>query len=225
MKKIFSIAFLLLISQIFTESTSAINVTSHAWVQMNCNGWTFPPLTIYWNRWWHIWDRLNTSREGIISSNSEVSVFIDSNKLNVPNWWVQVSNYVPSAGQFYSIWNNNLTTLNLPNLVPSDRDRAIWQVVFKIRRMFVGSNNTYAFNWPYIYSPFTWAVPVQTNLWNLNKKFDPSTLTADEECMTIVPRWCWDWAVDAQQGEQCDAGAQNWQPGSSCSATCTNIVV
>lgn len=224
MKKI-----LLFILTLFTfinlDSVFAINITTHNSIQTNCNWWIFPPLTIYWNDWYHLWDRLNASWEWLISSNSEVSVYINSNKINIPNWWVQVSNYVPSAWPFYAVWNNNLTTLNIPNLVPADRDQPIAQIVYKIRRMYTWSNNTYNYNWNYIYSPFTWAIPIQTNLWNLNRNFDPSTLTADEECIAIVPRWCWDWVLDVSNWEQCDPNdpSSTWFWTSWCSTTCQPI--
>jgi hypothetical protein len=111
---------------LFVSNAFALIINSHSAIETNCDGWVFWPLVIYWTDWYHLWDYLDASREWIISSSSEVSTYIDSNKLNIPNGWVQVSNYVPSPGPFYAIWNNNLTSLNLANLVPADRNRPIW---------------------------------------------------------------------------------------------------
>lgn len=221
MKKLFLLAtFIVLIA--FSNSWFALNVTTHSSIQTSCNWWTFAPITIYGTDGYHLWDRLNASWEWIISRNSEVSVYINSGKLNVPDSWVQVSSYVPSAGQFYSVWNNGLTTLNTTNLVPADRDQPIAQIVYKIRRMYVWSSNTFGFIWDYIFSPFTWIIPIQTSLWNLNKQFDPSTVTQDDECIAIVPRWCWDWVLDTIEWEQCDpndASHTGWWT-IWCSAAC-----
>lgn len=187
MKKILLCIFLFLGS---LHSAFALNVTTHSSIQSSCDGGIFPPLVIYGTGTYHLWDYINTSREGIVSGNSEVSVFIQGGKVNIPNGWVQVSNYMPNAGQFYTVWNNQLTGLNLPALVPSDRDTPVAQIVYRMRRMFVGANNTYNFGGAYTYANFTGNTPLQTSLGNLNKNFDPSTFSTDNECIAIVPRWC-----------------------------------
>ncbi|MDD2916753.1 MAG: hypothetical protein PHH70_02820 [Candidatus Gracilibacteria bacterium] len=207
----------------YFHSALALNITTHSSFQTSCDGGTFPPMIIYGTDKYHLWDYLNTSREGIISSLSEVSVYTPGGKMNIPNGWVQSSNYMPSSGQYYAVWNNQLSGLNLSSLVPSDRDTPVAQVVYRIRRMFVGANNTYNFGGSYVYSNYTGGTPAQTTLGNLNKSFDPSTLTTDSECISILPRWCGDGVLDAANGEQCDLGTQNGQPGSACSATCTII--
>lgn len=174
----------------FFHSAFALNITSHSGIQENCDGGTFSPLVIYGTDTVHLWDYLNASGEGLISSNSEVSVYVRGNKANIPNGWVQVSNYMPSAGQFYSIWNNQLAGLNLPSLVPADRDTPVAQVVYRVRRMYTGENNTYNFNGNYTYANFTGGIPVQTSLGAVSKSFDLSTVHVDNECISIVPRWC-----------------------------------
>jgi len=172
------------------HSAFALNITSHSSIQTNCDGGTFPPLVIYGADTYHLWDYINTVKEGIVSSNSEVSVYVQNNKVNIPDGWVQVSNYMPSAGQFYTVWNNQLSGLNIPALVPSDRDTPVAQVVYRVRRMLTGGNNTYNFGGSYTYANFTGNTPTQINLGSLNKNFDPSTLYVDNECMSIIPRWC-----------------------------------
>lgn len=187
----------------FFHSAFALNIMSHSSIQTNCDGGTFPPLVIYGTDTIHMWDYINAAREGIISSNSEVSVYVQGNKVNIPNGWAQVSNYLPSAGQFYTVWNNQLTGLNLPSLVPADRDTPVAQVVYRIRRMYTGPSNTYNFGGNYTYANFTGGVPSQTSLGNLNRGFDTSTLHVDNECISILPRWCGDSVVDSGH-EQCD---------------------
>lgn len=118
------------------HSAFALNVLTHSSIQTNCNGGTFTPVTIYGTGTYHFWDYLNSPGEAIISANSEVSTYIQGGKVSIPNGWVQTSNYVPSAGQYYAVWNNQLTGLNIPALVPSDRDMPVAQVVYRIRRMF-----------------------------------------------------------------------------------------
>ncbi|MDP2103644.1 MAG: hypothetical protein Q8K26_01835, partial [Candidatus Gracilibacteria bacterium] len=207
------------------ETSFALNITSHASLQTNCDGGTFPPLVIYGTDTYHLWDYINTTREGIISGNSEVSVYVRNNKANIPNSWVQVSNYMPSAGQFYTVWNNGLAGLNIPALVPADRDVPVAQIVYRVRRMLTGVNNTYNFNGSYIYANFTSATPVQTSLGNLNKFFDTSTLTVDNECIAILPRWCGDSVLDSANGETCDfndTSHTGWGVG-GCDASCQPI--
>lgn len=226
MKKLFLLSIFIILA-VFSDNIFALNITTHSSIQTSCNWWTFPPLTIYWTDWYHLRDLLNASWEWIISSDSTVSVFINSNKLTVPNSWVKASNYVPNAGSFYAIWNNWITTLNIPNLVPADRDQPIWQIVYKVKRMYTWPNNTYSFTWNYIYSPFTWIIPVQTALWNLDKKFDLSTLKQDEECISILPRWCWDGILDTADWETCEPGdaSHTWWWVGGCSAACLPIGV
>lgn len=93
----------------FFHSALALNIVSHSSIQTNCDGGTFPPLVIYGTGTYHLWDYINTVKEGIISSNSEVSIYIQGNKVSIPNGWVQTSNYMPTPGQFYAVWNNQLT--------------------------------------------------------------------------------------------------------------------
>jgi len=209
----------------FLQSAFALNITTHSSLQSNCDGGTFPPLVIYGNDTYHLWDYINTVQEGIIASNSDVSVYINSNKVNIPNGWVQVSNYMPSAGQFYTVWNNQLAGLNIPNLVPADRDTPVAQIVYRIKRMLTGTSNSFNFNGNYIFSNFTGNNPVQMNLGSLNKNFDPSTVTADNECISILPRWCGDSVLDSANGEQCDfndATHTGWGVG-GCDVSCQPI--
>lgn len=86
--------------------------------------------------------------------------------------------------------------------------------------MLTGGSNTYNFGGNYTYANFTGNTPVQTNLGNLNKNFDPSTTVIDNECITIIPRWCGDGVIDSTEGESCDLGVQNGQPGSTCNSLC-----
>lgn len=65
MKKI--VLFLIVCSSCFLETSFALNITSHASLQVNCDGGTFPPLVIYGTDTYHLWDYINTTREGIIS--------------------------------------------------------------------------------------------------------------------------------------------------------------
>lgn len=104
---------------------------------------------------------------------------------------------MPTAGQFYTVWNNGLAGLNIPALVPADRDVPVAQIVYRVRRMLTGANNTYNYNGNYTYANFSGTTPVQTNLGNLNKNFDPSTLFVDNECISILPRWCGDSVLDS----------------------------
>jgi hypothetical protein len=49
--------------------------------------------------------------------------------------------------------------------------------------------------------------------------FDPATTEAFNECHPIYARWCGDGVVS--NGETCDDGAQNGQPG-KCNNTCSS---
>lgn len=97
----------------------------------------------------------------------------------------------------------------------SSPDVIAGQIVYKVNRLYsktlIGGTYTLGFtDSNYNYS--TQDVP----------DFDSERIV-DNECVNIYARWCGDGIPDATHNEQCDLGAQNGQPGSTCSATCQTV--
>lgn len=207
---------------LFCSSALALEITYATKLQKNCT--TSINFPIYGTDGYHLQDVLNASDRGIVSKTSGVSVYVDEDKVNIPDKWVQATNYIPSSDKYFVIWNNGLSTLNISKLKPSDRDKTVAQVVFRIRRMYDGESNTFKFdseNSDYIYSKFNDKVPEQIHLGNLKQSFDPSTLTVDIGCLNIKPMWCGDGVIDSNY-EKCDymdPSKTMWGPG-GCSAEC-----
>lgn len=171
---------------------------------------------------YQLWDELSTSKPSLVSGNSEVQVYVrGGNKMSIGNGWTQATNYTPAAGTYLAVWNNSGSSLNLPNLVPSDRNGTpIGQIVYHIRRAperASGSAMNAAWGSRTLVSGFPSA---STSYGSATRYINPSEVMVENECYNIFPAWCGDGVVDAANGETCDQGAQNGQPGSSCSATC-----
>jgi len=152
-----------------------------------------------------------------MSTNSSLSVYTDGSKITIPNGWVQVSNYAPSAGQYFAFWNNTKTFINTGSLVPADANRIVGQVTFNVIRAYRGSNNSYTYSNTGIFARTDSLIPNPQSIL-VNQTFDLSTRKSDVECLNIYPRWCGDGIVS--NGEQCDGTAGVSGPNQSCNASC-----
>lgn len=90
-----------------------------------------------------------------MSTNSSLSVYIDANKVTIPNGWVQVSSYASNAGSYYAFWNNQKSYINTSSLAPADANKIVAQVTYNVIRMYHGANDTFNYNGPVQYAPWT----------------------------------------------------------------------
>jgi hypothetical protein len=196
-----AVSFLLLLLLLPAASASALIVENVAAPNSNCDGGTFS-TDFYGNFQGSLWDRYDTNSESYVSGNSRVQVYVRGAKINIPNGWVQTTSYAPSAGAYYSFWNNQPTQLNLANLVPADRGTPIAQVTYVTRRAPRSDAGTVV-NGNYYTAPFVaGSIPAVTDRGTLGLRFDTAHVVEDRECQNIYPRWCGDGVRDPEEG--CD---------------------
>ncbi len=208
MKKIilYIFAFYYLCSFTYAELQTEVGCSTY-WVNWNsctqCFDWGF----MYESRWKTVSDAFNNLWS------SQIYFFDDDNH----------PNYESTVLQSSTTWFTSNSLLNYA-------DNIDWQV--------------YSWRWVHVFEPHSteelyvtapskWIVLNSVNFWadrNLpayRLKFHADyhvfnwslwPKVEHTECLFYKPAWCWDWVVDADQGEQCDDwNTNNWD---GCNTSC-----
>ncbi len=156
-------------------------------------------VDIYGTLEYQLKDAFYADGEYIISGLSALTINTLGNKASIDPNFSQPSNYTPAAGAYSVAWQNGKTKLNLPSLVPADRDTTIAQLVYKIRRVPAGPGVTPIFERISVPDLGPSVFPGAAISYGLNtQSFNPSAAVVDNECQNIRPRWCGDGVIDSE---------------------------
>ena len=230
---------LLLLTISSSTSVFAINPVVSPTFETSCN-WANVNERFYmpiWQSTMNIYpqDLIQTPGLSFISNwDSQVNIWSRENWITSSNcsnisWWTpplgwRVSSVSPWNSTWVLAFANNDCTISIPTTI--NPATPIAQFVYKVWY----KTSLWLLSWDtsigYFYHEPIWLwvwsrtlIPDQTNrIWS-DVSIHPN------ECWNVYLSYCWDWVQDSTQWEQCDLWAQNWVPGSWCSATCTTASI